>query len=147
MPVYTERSAGSYTCTYLGCTEKMMQDGNTGEEELRWIWRFQDVNDPTSAGQIDKITGTSLKSTNSNAYKMAAGILGHKPEPGEDTETHIGETYSVIYGLNQAGNLTITAVAPSKPTPVRSAPVAASGGAASVPRADASEAATDDLPF
>lgn len=110
MPTYRERTAAIYRCTFLGTTEKDMQNTETGLDEPRWIWRFQEIADPTSAGQIDKITGTSLKSPNSNAYKMASGIMGRKLEANDDTDTMIGRVYDVVYGPNQAGNLTITQV-------------------------------------
>jgi hypothetical protein len=41
---------------------------------------------------------------------MASGIVGRKLQPGDDTEKHIGQAYDVVYGPNQAGNLTITSV-------------------------------------
>ncbi len=42
---------------------------------------------------------------------MASGIVGRKLQPGDDTEAFIGQAYDVVYGPNQAGNLTITSVA------------------------------------
>jgi len=116
MATYTERAAGIYRAKYVGQIEKPFTDQETGETEVRWIWKFQEVADPTTAGQIDKITGTSLQSPNSNAYKMAAGIVGRKLQPGDDTEAFVGHLYDVVYGPNQAGNLTITSVV--KATPV-----------------------------
>lgn len=110
MPVYHARIAGIYRATYQGCTEKEMINPETQEAEPRYIWRFQEKADPTTAGVIDKITGTSMQSPNSNAYKIAAGIIGRKLQPGDDTEAYIGQEYDVVYGPNQAGNLTITSV-------------------------------------
>jgi len=114
MPVYTERPAGTYRAKYLGCVEKTLTDKDTNEEVVRWLWRFQELSDPTTVGEIAKFTGTSLQSANSNAYKMATGILGRKPQPGDDTEKHIGDVYDLFYGPNQAGNLTIMGVVPAK---------------------------------
>jgi hypothetical protein len=133
MPTYRERTPGIYRCTYLGCTEKDMPVDD-GPDEPRWIFRFQEVSDPTSAGQIDKITGTSLKSPNSNAYKIAAGLIGRKLQADDDTETMVGGLYDVVYGPNQAGNLTITSV-------VR----VTAGAPATAPVAE--EVADDALPF
>lgn len=110
MPTYSERTAGIYRCRYIGWSDLNYVDKETGEDQHRWVWRFQELADPTTVGQIDKITGTSLASPNSNAYKMAAGIVGHKLQPGDDTEKHVGELYDVVYGPNQAGNLTIVSV-------------------------------------
>jgi hypothetical protein len=139
MPTYQERSAGIFRCTYLGSEERDMTNPETQQEEPRWIWKFQEKADPTSAGQIDKITGTSLKSPNSNAYKIASGLMGRKLQPGDDTD-------DVVYGPNQAGNLTITSV-------VR-AGGAQGGAAAGIAAPGPSEAVTDptalpvgDVPF
>ena len=114
MPKYTERPAGIYRAKFTGTDEKEFEDAETGEKNLRWIWKFQAVDDPTSAGQIDKITGTSLRSPNSNAYRIASGIVGHKLGPGDDTDDYVGQLYDVMYGPNQAGNLTITGVVAAK---------------------------------
>jgi hypothetical protein len=124
MPVYTERAAGTYRAKYLGCAEKTLTDKETNEEVVRWLWRFQELSDPATTGELAKFTGTSMQSPNSNAYKMATGILGHKPQPGDDTETHIGEVYDLFYGPNQAGNLAIIGVVPVN-VPTVSGPVAA----------------------
>ena len=110
MPIYTERSAGTYRATYLGCIDKTLTDKDTNEEVIRWLWRFQEVADPATTGELSKFTGTSMQSANSNAHRMAAGIIGRKPQPGDDTETHVGEVYDVMYGPNQVGNLTIIGV-------------------------------------
>lgn len=140
-PIYSERAAGIYRATYRGMIEKEMTNPDTQELEPRWIWRFQEVKDPTTVGEIDKITGTSMKSPNSNAYKMAAGIVGHKLAPGDDTEQFVGSLYDVVYGPNQAGNLTITSVvkvgtdqlAEAMPIPAAPAPVAAPVAAGALP--------------
>lgn len=111
MPTYSARTAGIYrNFIYMGCVEKTLTDQETGEEQVRYLWRFQDPADSTTAGEIAKFTGTSLQSPNSNAHKMAAGIVGRKLQPGDDTETFVGSLYDVVYGPNQAGNLTITGV-------------------------------------
>lgn len=128
MPTYTERTAGIYRCTYQGWSVVTFDDkDNPGATVTRWKWVFQEVADPTTAGQIDKLTGDSMVSANSNAYKIASGIVGRKLQPGDDTETHIGEVYDVVYGPNQAGNLTITSVvkvedAKAQTTPTEDAP-------------------------
>jgi hypothetical protein len=58
---------------------------------------------------------------------MLAGVMGRKPQDGDDTDTMVGKLYDVVYGPNQAGNLTITSVVlvaePSQP--VQDAPEAA----------------------
>lgn len=113
MPKYTERTQGIYRCTFLGTEERDMPNPETNTDEPRWIWKFQEVADPTSAGQIDKITGTSLRSPNSNAYRIASGLMGRKLQPDDDTDAQIGKLYDVVYGPNQAGNLTITSVVPA----------------------------------
>ncbi len=110
MPTYNARTAGIFRATYLGAQEKKLVDQETGEEQDRLLWRFQDVTDPLTTGEIAKFTGTSLQSPNSNAHKIAAGIVGRKLQPGDDTEAYIGQVYDVVYGPNQAGNLTITSV-------------------------------------
>jgi hypothetical protein len=111
MPTYTERKAGVYRSTYTGWSTVTFDDkDNPGQEVTRWKWAFQEVADKSTAGQIDKLTGDSMASPNSNAYKMASGIVGRKLEPGDDTEAHVGELYDVVYGPNQAGKLTITQV-------------------------------------
>ncbi len=117
MPVYSERSAGIYRTTYRGCETKKLTDQETGEEQDRLLWRFQEINDTTTVGEIAKFTGTSLQSPNSNAYKIAAGIVGRKLQPGDDTETFVGQQYDVVYGPNQAGNLTITSDVKVKENP------------------------------
>ena len=111
MPTYQERKVGTYRATYQGCTTKMMGD----PEEPRYIWRFQEKADPTTAGQLDKITSTNIVNTQANAYKMMYGILGRKPRDGDDTEAYIGKEYDVQWGPNQAGNLTIVGVTPAYP--------------------------------
>lgn len=117
MPVFSARTAGIYRARYIGCVEKPFTNKDTGEDEPRFVWKFQETADTTTAGQIDKITGTSMVSPNSNAYKMAAGIVGRPLQPGDDTEAYVGRLYDVVYGPNQAGNLTITAVMPVAETP------------------------------
>lgn len=149
MPIYRERTAGIYRCTFGGTTDKDMPTEG-GEMEPRWIWRFQDVNDPTTTGMIDKITGTSLQSPNSNAHKMAAGVVGRKLQADDDTDTYIGRTYDVVYGPNQAGNLTITSViavgaGDSQPAPTST--VGAATAEDTVSAAPTLEPLPDNLPF
>lgn len=144
MPTYQARVEGIYRCKYLGCEEREFTNPDTSEVEPRWVWRFQELADPTTAGLLDKITGTSPKSANSNAYKMMAGVLGHPPTPGDDTEAHIGALYDVVYGRNQGGNLTITSVMKVGPTGSSVASGPAAG--ASLPAAGPTTP-EDDLPF
>ena len=141
MPVYTERAAGTYRAKYLGCADKTLTDKDSGEEVVRWLWRFQELSDPTTAGEISKFTGTSMQSPNSNAYRMAAGILGHKPQPGDDTEKHVGDVYDVTYGPNQAGNLAIILV-----TAVKDQSVATTTNPAAAPKAPMHEGMEQDEP-
>ena len=124
MPIYKERAAGIYRATYLGCEDKSFTDKETGEEVTKWLWRFQETADPLSTGELALFTNRSMRSPNSNAYKMATGILGHKPQPGDDTEAMVGQTYDVVYGPNQAGNLAITSVVKvnAEPVPVPATP-------------------------
>lgn len=110
MPTYHARVAGIYRARFLGTTSKDLTNKDTGEAEPRWLWRFQEVADPTTAGEIGQFTGTSLASPNSNAYKMASGIVGRKLVPGDNTDDHIGALVDVIYGPNQAGNLAVTGI-------------------------------------
>lgn len=121
MPTYVTRKAGIYRATYAGCTERELVNQDTGEMERRWLWRFQELTDPTTAGEISKWTGTSLKSPKSNAHIMAAGVMGRKLQPDDDTETMVGQTYDVVYGPNQAGNLTITSVVRVSDAPAQAA--------------------------
>lgn len=153
MPIYTERAAGTYRAKYLGCAEKTLTDKETNEEVVRWLWRFQELTDPTTAGELGKFTGTSMQSANSNAYRMATGILGHKPQPGDDTEAHVGEVYDLFYGPNQAGNLTIVGVVPVKdqaaaalPTPPKVTHEIDNGQGMTVTH-EAEAKVPDELPF
>ena len=142
MPVYQDRKVGTYRAIYMGCTEKLMGD----PEELRFIWRFQEKNDKTTLGQLDKITSTNIKNTQANAYKMMFGILGRKPQDGDDTETHIGEEYDVTWGPNQVGNLTIVNVAPATPE-ARPATLGEATRKAADEHAKQEGDVQDDLPF
>lgn len=143
MPKYTERTQGIYRCTFLGTEERAMLNPETQTEEDRYIWKFQEKADPTSAGQLDKITGTSLRSPNSNAYRIASGLMGRKLQPGDDTDTMIGKEYDVVYGPNQAGNLTITSVVPAGGSPAGSR-----AGLAPVPTATPeADPGAQELPF
>lgn len=110
MPTYQARTAGIYRARYVGCSERTLTDQDTGEEQQRYLWRFQEINDPLTTGEISKWTSTNMQNANANAHKIAAGIMGRKLQPGDDTETMVGQLYDVVYGPNQAGNLTITSV-------------------------------------
>jgi len=110
MVSYRTRTAGIYRARYTGTSVRELDNAETGEKDVRWLWTFQEVADTTTAGEISKWTGTDPKSPNSNAHKMLAGVMGRKPQDGDDTDTQIGKLYDVVYGPNQAGNLTITSV-------------------------------------
>lgn len=84
-------------------------DRETGEEQLRWRWVFQDVNDSTTVGEIDTITNRHFKQR-SNGLKFLTGMLGRQPQPDDDTDTLIGKIYDVTWGPNQNGRNTIVAV-------------------------------------
>ena len=117
MPTYQARKAGIYRATYTGCSERTFTNKETGEDEIALLWRFQSVDDPLTTGEMSKWTRTSLRSPNSNAHILAAGVMGRKLQPGDDTETMVGELYDVVYGPNQAGNLAITSVVKVAATP------------------------------
>jgi hypothetical protein len=140
VPAYQERKAGIYRSTFTGTHDRSFTNPETNEEEARWLWTFQEKADPTTAGVIDALTGTSLRSANSNAYKIASGIVGRKLEPGDDTDDYVGREYDVVWGPNKNGRLTITAV-----VPVQDAPQAAQDA----PGAPITEgvAPIPDLPF
>jgi hypothetical protein len=140
MPSYTARKAGIYRAKYLGCVERTVTDDD-GTEKVMWLWSWQEVADPTTAGVLSRFTGTSLQSKNSNAYKLAAGILSDDPHNGADTEAHVGELYDVIYMPNQAGNLAVIGC-----TAVNGQPMMAPEDKAAAMAADPT-AATDELPF
>ncbi len=128
MPTYNARTAGIYRARFLGTKEHSFENEETHELEPRWMWRFQEVSDPTTVGEISKWTGTNMKSANANAHKIASGIVGRKLQPGDDTDQYIGGLYDVVYGPNQGGTLTITSVvrvqetAESDPPGVSTAP-------------------------
>lgn len=122
MPTYQARTAGIYRARYAGCSEKTYTNEQTGEEEPRYLWRFQDVNDPLTTGEIAKFTSTNMTNSAANAHIMATGIMGRKLQPGDDTETMIGQLYDVVYGPNKAGNLTITSVVRVQETPAAATP-------------------------
>src|SRR5678816_309282 len=138
MPTYEVRKEGIYRARYEGCREKLFEDPKTGEKELRLIWTFQDVKDASPNGTIDKITGTSMKSPNSNAHKIARGLFGGTMLPGVDTETNVGKEYDVWWGPNQEGNLTIVNVVAVGDTSV---------GPATSPAPAVPDPTTDQLPF
>jgi hypothetical protein len=127
MVSFRTRVAGIYRARYTGTSVRTLTDQDTGDEVQKWLWLFQEVADSTTAGEVSKWTGTDPKSPNSNAHKMLAGVMGRKPQDGDDTDTMVGKLYDVVYGPNQAGNLTITSVVlvaePSQP--VQDAPEAA----------------------
>lgn len=110
MVKYATRVAGIYRARYVGTTDKKLTDQETGDEVTRWLHVFQEVDDSTTVGEISKFTGTDPKSGNSNAHKMLSGIMGRKLQDGDDTDSMIGRLYDVVWGPNQAGNLTITQV-------------------------------------
>ena len=57
MAKYTERDAAVYLATFVKLDESFeITDRDTKETVIRWRWVFQDINDPTTAGEIDTIT-------------------------------------------------------------------------------------------
>ena len=109
MPTFTERVAGVYRCRFVQVREVEWTDQNTGELIQRWSWEFQEVDKAGSDGQIDRLTDRKL-TKNSNALKFFTGLLGRKPQNGDDTDREKGALVDVVYGPNQAGNLAITDV-------------------------------------
>lgn len=116
MPSYRERSAGVYRARFLGSPEKTLTDQESGEKSEHYDWQFQEVADPSPNGFMSRLTGQSLRSANSNAFKFMQGILGRPPREGDDTDTYIGQVYDVVYGPNQSGNLCITGIMPIRET-------------------------------
>lgn len=146
-PTYRERTQGIYRCRYIGWREVQFPDKETGEQITRWSWSFQEVADPSTAGVIEQLTGTSLRSPNSNAYKIASGIIGRKLQADDDTEDHIGALCDVVYGPNQAGNLAITQVIRVQDAASPSETAATAAPAAVVTEAPAVAEPADTLPF
>lgn len=109
MPTFTARVAGTYRCTFVQVREVEWTDKDTGELVQRWSWEFQELDKPGSDGQIDRLTDRKL-TKNSNALKFFTGLLGRPPQNGDDTDALKGTLVDVIYGPNQAGNLSITNV-------------------------------------
>jgi hypothetical protein len=140
MVSFRTRVAGIYRARYDGTSVRELDDQDTGEKVSRWLWIFSEV---STGDEISKWTGTDPRSPNSNAHRMLAGVMGRKPQDGDDTDTMTGRLYDVVYGPNQAGNLTITSVvlvqdaaqpaqdAPQQPATPAVAPAAteADGGA------------------
>ena len=76
MPAYQERKAGIYRSTFTGTEERSFTNPDTSEEEPRWLWKFQEVADPTSVGVIDAITGTSLRSRTATRTRSPVASSG-----------------------------------------------------------------------
>jgi hypothetical protein len=131
---------GTYQATITAVQEATST--KDGSKYRRWDFTLDDGRTVTGT--------TSLAfSATSKAGEWLTAILGRPLVKGEEIEP-VGQRCTISVVLNPDGYERIAGVfAPtsSKPTPVRSAPVAASGGAVSVPPASESEAATDDLPF
>jgi hypothetical protein len=121
MVKYTQRAHGIYRCTFVDVKEVEIPDKETGEMQKRWSWLFQEQGDISSEGSIEQLTGTSLRSANSNAYKLFAGLLGHKPQPDDDTDPLRGTVVDVVYGPNQAGNSAVTSVVRVQDAPTTAA--------------------------
>jgi hypothetical protein len=118
MVSFRTRVAGIYRARYDGTDVRELDDADTGEKVSRWLWRFTDG----QGEEIGKWTGTDPRSPNSNAHKMLVGVMGRKPQDGDDTDAMVGKMYDVVYGLNQAGNLTITSVVLVPSQPAQNAP-------------------------
>jgi hypothetical protein len=115
---FTERTVGVYRAKFVGVTPLTITDKVSKEEKEVWVWKWQELADPTTAGELDTITGNSFKSR--NAVKLFTGMLGRPPTESDDTDALIGQDFDVVYGPNQGGRLTVTgAVRPQGvPTPV-----------------------------
>ena len=110
MAKYTERAAGTYPCRFTKLDEQfILTDKQTGEDVTRWRWVFQEIADPTTAGELDTITSVGFR-PRSNGLKFLMGMLGGPPPADFDTDTLIGSIYDVQYGPNQNGTLTIIGV-------------------------------------
>lgn len=114
------REAGTYRATFTKLdTAFEMTDRETQETMTRWRWVFQDKNDPTTVGEMDTITSPSLN-PRTNGLKFFTGMLGRPPTKEDDTDHLLGQDFDVTWGPNQAGRMTIVAVAKpaANPTPV-----------------------------
>ena len=119
MPEYKERAPGTYRARFVKLDEHyMINDRDSGEEVERWRWLFQEVDDPTTMGQLDTLTSVGFKSR-SNGLKFFTGMLGRAPREGDNTDTLIGQEFDVNYGPNQNGRYTIVGV--TKPVSRKSA--------------------------
>ncbi len=138
MPTYTERAPGSYPASFVKLdTDFHMTDRETGEEVIRWRWVWQEVSDPTTAGELDTITSTSFRAR-TNGLKLFTGMLGRPPKEGDDTDSLIGQIFDVQYGPNQNGRYTVTGAT----KPVAKGTTDAAGAAAQHAAQEG-----DDLPF
>lgn len=110
---YQERSPGIYPAVFKLIEDFEATDQATGEVKPFWRWVFQDIDDDTTAGEVDTITSRHYRAR-SNGLKLFTGLLGRAPGPGDDPEKLYGTTVNVVYGPNQNGRLTITDVLPYK---------------------------------
>ena len=117
MAKYTERAAGVYPAKFVKLDENYeITDRETKEQVIRWRWVFQDVNDPTTAGELDTLSSPGFR-PRSNGLKFLTGMLGGPPPADFDTDTLLGQVFDVTYGPNQNGTLTVTSVTRRRGTP------------------------------
>jgi hypothetical protein len=131
---------GTYQATITGVIEDTSK--KDGSRFRRWDFTLDD-------GRTVTATSSLAFSAKSKAGEWLTNILGRQLVKDEEIEP-VGLRCTISVVLNEEGYERIAGVFAAtspKPAPVRSAPVAASGGAVSVPPADGTEAATEDLPF
>ena len=164
MVAYKERAPGTYVARFVKLdTAYEITDKDTQETVLRWRWVFQEVDDPTTVGELDTITSPSFKAR-TNGLKLFTGMLGRPPTDADDTDDLIGQVFDVIYGPNQNGRYTVVG-AMKRGGNVQTAPVPAAstspvyegmegyGAPTVVPEQrvaqtpDGSTQQVDDLPF
>ena len=115
MPEFKERAPGSYPARFVALdTEYPITVRETGEEAIRWRWVFQELADPTTAGEMDTITTPGFRAR-SNGLKLFTGMLGRPPREGDNTDDLIGQVFDVQYGPNMNGRNTV--VGATRPVP------------------------------
>jgi hypothetical protein len=104
--VFRERQAGEYPATFIGVEDREGTDYQTGEPNVRSLWKFQDDKD---GSEISAWTGTEPR-PRSNCLKIMEGIKGAKLVDGDDANQWRGAKVKVLWGPNMVGNLSIVAV-------------------------------------
>lgn len=118
MPEFTdvERKVDTYRSRFMGIDENYpITPRQTGVEEIRWRWIFQNTDPKDPDPVIDAIASPGFKQR-SNNLKFLIGMLGRAPRVGDRTEDMIGQEFDVDYGPNLNGRNTIVNV--RKVTPV-----------------------------